>query len=108
MRMHHAGASRLTLDQPLLNQRRPQLVGEGDDAGEVRGLNLVGVGPLGRGRGTMNADFRRGQSWLGSSLDADLPCPAARPTPIIFIPQPALERRKRIRGCRRTLFSWDS
>ncbi len=36
------------IDEPFLDQRRPQLVGEDDDAGEVGGCGLSGVGPLSR------------------------------------------------------------
>jgi hypothetical protein len=53
------------LNQPLLNQRLPQLIGEGDDAGEIGSCGLIGVGPLSRRRGAVEAG-------LGGFARADL------------------------------------
>ena len=44
-------------DQPFFHERRPEFVGEGDDAGEVGGGGLIHVGSLGGGRSPVQAEL---------------------------------------------------
>jgi hypothetical protein len=59
-------------DQPFLHQRSSQLIGESDDAGEIGGHGLIGVGPLGARRRAVETELR-------GSAGPDLDLPRERP-----------------------------
>jgi hypothetical protein len=78
---------RLDADYPfnesLLDERASQFIGEGDDAGEVGGGGLIGVGPLSGGRGAVEADLRGRAAPTWTSHDS-APAWRFRPPSVVF------------------------